>query len=307
MNLQYIPKRDVNGWLVLDKPVGKTSTLAVSILKRLTRAKKVGHAGTLDPLASGILPIAFGEATKTVSFVMDGRKVYRFKVRWGAEMDTDDSEGEIISSSGARPARQAIQAALLSFIGTIEQTPPRFSALKVNGERAYDLARQGEKLSLPPRTIDIERLTLLEMPDADHAVFEAECSKGTYVRALARDLGRTCGCFGHVCELRRTRVGSFAEENSITLEKFEKLMQEKDDALIGALLPVESSLRNVPALTVSVGDAERLAQGQVVLLRGRNAPIIEGVVSVSTQGSLVALAEVERGALHPRRIFHLPR
>lgn len=307
MSFQCTTQRDVHGWLVLDKPIGKTSTLIVSILKRIMRAKKVGHAGTLDPLASGVLPIAFGEATKTVSFVMDGRKIYRFKVCWGAEMDTDDSEGEIISTSGKRPARQTIQAALPSFVGTIEQTPPRFSALKINGKRAYDLARQGRKFSLRSRAIEIERLTLVEIPDADHAVFEAECGKGTYVRALARDLGRTFGCFGHVCELRRTKVGSFTEENSITLEMCEKLTQEKDEALIAALLPVESSLGNVPAFTISVPDAERLAQGQTILLRGRDAPIIEGIVWVSTQGSLVALAEVERGALHPRRIFHLPR
>jgi tRNA pseudouridine55 synthase len=181
-------KRDVHGWLVLDKPVGVTSTTAVAILKRLTRAKKVGHAGTLDPLASGLLPIAFGEATKTVSYVMDGEKVYRFKVRWGVETDTDDAEGKPVAESAARPTHGEIESALSAFTGTIEQTPPKFSAIKVEGERAYDLARAGEEVLLSARLVEIHSLRLVDQPDANHAVFEAECGKGTYVRAIAREL-----------------------------------------------------------------------------------------------------------------------
>jgi tRNA pseudouridine55 synthase len=184
-------KRDVHGWVVLDKPVGMTSTHAVSVIKRLFSAKRAGHAGTLDPLASGALPIALGEATKTVPFVMDGRKVYRFTVRWGEERDTDDAEGRPIASSDQRPSAEAIRALLPSFTGTIQQVPPRYSAIKIEGERAYDLARDGEEVTLAARPVEIGRLELVNVPDPDHAVLEAECGKGTYVRSLARDLGRT--------------------------------------------------------------------------------------------------------------------
>jgi tRNA pseudouridine55 synthase len=299
-------KRDLHGWLVLDKEVGETSTAAVAALKRLFRAKKVGHAGTLDPLASGVLPIAFGEATKTVSFVMDGRKAYRFTVRWGVETETDDCGGRALAESAARPLPEAIRALLPRFTGTIEQTPPRFSALKIDGERAYNLARDGEDVALAPRRIDVHRLTLVATPDADRAVFETECGKGTYVRALARDIGRALGSLGHVCELRRTQVGSFDEGNAVRFAALARLAEEGGDPA-AALLPVESALAAVPALQVSRADADRLALGQSVLLRGRDAPLLEGIVSVSTQGFLVALAEVERGALKPRRIFNLTR
>lgn len=307
MNAPRIPKRDVHGWLVLDKPVGTTSTTAVAILKRLTRAKKVGHAGTLDPLASGLLPIAFGEATKTVSYVMDGRKVYRFKVRWGVETDTDDAEGKEVAVSAVRPSFESIQAALPAFIGSIEQTPPRFSAIKVDGERAYDLARAGEEVSLNARTVEIHELRIAEQTDADHTVFDAECGKGTYVRAIARDLGRALGCFGHVCELRRTRAGSFDEAAAISLDEVERLAQSSPDALTAALLPVASSLSMMPSVSVGQDDAQRILTGQPVLLRGRDAPVMGGTVTVSTGGALIALAEVEQGSLKPRRIFHLPR
>jgi tRNA pseudouridine55 synthase len=298
-------KRDVHGWLVLDKPAGVTSTAAVAILKRLTRAKKAGHAGTLDPLASGILPIAFGEATKTVSYVMDGEKVYRFKVRWGIETDTDDSEGKPVAESAARPSRHDIETALPAFTGTIEQTPPRFSAIKVEGERAYDLARAGEDVSLAARPVEIHALRILETPDADHAVFEAECGKGTYVRAIARDLGRALGCLGHVCELRRTRVGSFGEDTAIPLDEVERLAGVSSDALLNAILPVASSLAAMPSVSVGPDDAQRIRMGQAVFLRGRDAPILEGTVAVSARGALIALADVEQGALKPKRIFHL--
>ncbi len=303
MNAPRAEKRDFHGWLILDKDVGQTSTAAVAALKRLFRAKKVGHAGTLDPLASGVLPIAFGEATKTVSYVMDGQKAYRFKVRWGVETDTDDSEGRPVSEAAARPSPEAVRAVLPHFTGKIEQTPPRYSALKIEGERAYNLAREGEDVSLAARPVEVHRLTLTETPDADHSVFETECGKGTYVRAIARDIGRALGSLGHVCELRRTRVGSFDEREAV---RFAELVR-RDGDLAATLLPVESGLAAVPTLQVSRADADRLALGQSVLLRGRDAPLLAGMVSVSTQGSLVALAEIEQGALKPRRIFNLTR
>src|SRR5438132_5250156 len=211
-------KRDVHGWLVLDKPVGMTSTHAVSVVKRAFQARRAGHAGTLDPLASGCLPIALGEATKTVPFVMDGRKTYRFTVRWGEERDTDDAEGRVVEVSPARPNAADIRALLPRFTGTIAQVPPRFSAVKIDGERAYDLAREGEVVELEARPVEIHRLELVETPDQDHAVLAAECGKGTYVRALARDMGRLLGCFGHVAALRRTAVGPFTEDVAVGLD-----------------------------------------------------------------------------------------
>src|SRR5438552_4415688 len=212
-------RRDVHGWIVLDKPVGMTSTHAVGVVKHLFQAKRAGHAGTLDPLASGCLPIALGEATKTVPFVMDGRKTYRFTVRWGEERDTDDAEGRVVETSSARPTADHIRALLPRFTGTIAQVPPRFSAIKVDGERAYDLAREGETVELAPRPVDIHRLELVETPDPDHTVLEAECGKGTYVRSLARDMGRALGCLGHVSALRRTSVGPFQEDDAVVLDR----------------------------------------------------------------------------------------
>jgi tRNA pseudouridine55 synthase len=300
-------KRDVHGWIALDKPAGLTSTEAVAALKRLFRARKVGHAGTLDPLASGVLPIAFGEATKTVPFVMDGEKSYRFEVRWGVETDTDDAEGRPLARSDARPTAEDIRAALPAFTGMIDQVPPRFSALKIEGERAYDLAREGAAVELPARPVEVHRLELVEAPDADRAVFRADCGKGTYVRALARDLGRRLGCLGHVQALRRTRVGPFGEAEARTLEALAACREEGEERLDANLQPVDAGLTALPALSVSRADAQRLALGQAVILRGRDAPILEGLVAVSAQGSLVALGEVEQGALRPRRIFHLPR
>jgi tRNA pseudouridine55 synthase len=299
-------KHDVNGWLVLDKPVGMTSTHAVSVVKRVFQAKRAGHAGTLDPLASGLLPIALGEATKTVPFVVEGRKLYRFTVRWGEERDTDDAEGRATAQDAERPSAEAIRAMLPRFTGLIEQVPPRFSAVKVEGERAYDLARDGEPVELKPRSIEVHRLELVETPDRDHAVFVAECGKGAYVRALARDMGRALQCFGHVTALRRTAVGPFDETVAASLDALQP-GGAATPASLPQLLPVEAGLATLPALRVSTADAGRLARGQAVLLRGRDAPVMEGWVSVSAQGSLVALAEVEKGELRPRRIFHLTR
>jgi tRNA pseudouridine55 synthase len=302
-------KREVNGWLVLDKGRGMTSTHAVAVAKRLFNAKKAGHAGTLDPLASGLLPIAFGEATKTVPFIMDGLKGYRFSVAWGEERETDDSEGAVAASSIERPSRQAVQAALPDFIGDIMQTPPRYSAIKIGGERAYDLSRAGEKVEIEARSVRVEALTLIEHR-GDASVFEAVCGKGTYIRAIARDLGRALGCFGHVSALRRTRVGPFGEEHAISLDD---LVQLRDKAaageghLAGKLMPVATALDDIPALAVSRADAGRLRRGQAVLLRGRDAPLFQGRVSVTSEGALVALAEMEGAEIKPTRIFNLGR
>jgi tRNA pseudouridine55 synthase len=285
-----------------------TSTFVVSVVKRLFAAKRAGHAGTLDPLASGCLPVALGEATKTVPFVMDGRKRYRFTVRWGEERDTDDAEGKVIDTSRARPDAQAIRAVLPGFTGTIAQVPPRFSAVKVEGERAYDLARDGEAVELEARPVTVHRLELIETPDRDHAVFEAECGKGAYVRGLARDIGRALGCRGHVSALRRTAVGPFGEPAMISLDALQALWHRAaagEASLADALEPVETALDDIPALAVSRADAARLQRGQAVLLRGRDAPIFRGTVYVTTAGKLIALAEVDRGEIVPKRVFNL--
>jgi tRNA pseudouridine55 synthase len=300
--------QSVNGWLILDKPQGVTSTKAVGRVKRLYDASKAGHAGTLDPLATGILPIALGEATKTVPFVVDGTKEYRFTVRFGAETDTDDAEGKVVETSARRPTREEIEAALPQFTGEIVQVPPRFSALKVDGARAYDLAREDEDFELAPRTVTVERLTLVDHPDDDHCVLEAACGKGTYVRALARDLGRALRCLGHVEVLRRTRVGAFSEADTVTMADFEEAAASPQgpDALLGLLRPVETALQHIPALSLSSADAARLRQGRAVLLRGRDAPIMSGTVYAVSRGALVALGEVSQGEFRPRRIFNLP-
>ena len=283
-------------------------------MKRLFQAKRAGHAGTLDPLASGLLPIALGEATKTVPFVMDGRKIYRFTVQWGEERDTDDSEGRTTANSKERPTPEQVCALLPRFTGTIEQVPPQYSAIKVDGERAYDLAREGETVELAARPVDIHRLELVETPDANHSVLAAECGKGTYVRAIARDMGRAFGCYGHVSALRRTSVGPFQEADAAALADLQAAAPAEggDDtgdpnfaALTALLQPVDAGLRSIPSLSVSRADAARLARGQPVLLRGRDAPIMQGFVAVSTHGDLIALAEFEQGELRPRRIFNL--
>ncbi len=305
---QKKPKRDVHGWIVLDKPVGMTSTHAVSVIKRLYSAKRAGHAGTLDPLASGCLPIALGEATKTVPFVVDSHKTYQFTIRWGEERDTDDAEGRVVATSEIRPDAPGISALLPRFTGTIEQVPPRFSAVKIDGERAYDLARDGETVELASRQVTVYRLELTDMPDSDHAMLSAECGKGTYVRSLARDLGRALGALGHVSALRRGRVGPFAETDMMPLEHIEALCHRAasgEGHLADTLLPIETALDDIPALAVSPADAARLTRGQAALLRGRDATIFRGTVQVASGGQLLAIAEVERGEIVPRRVFNL--
>jgi tRNA pseudouridine55 synthase len=289
----------VDGWVVLDKPVGLTSTQAVSRLKRIYNAQKAGHAGTLDPLASGILPVAFGEATKTVPFVQDGEKAYRFAVRWGAESNTDDSDGEITKTSEQRPERAGIERLLPQFVGDILQTPPQFSAIKIAGERAYDIARGGEEVKLEARAVTIHSLTI-ESFSPDETIFFMECGKGAYVRAIARDLGRLLGCYGHVTALRRTRVGPFLEEDSFTLDEI-----EGEGMAAEALLSVEAGLSELPCVVVDRDTAARLRRGGSVILRGRDAPM-GGIVYAACGGAPVAFGEVVEGALVPSRVFNLP-
>ena len=298
MNAPRSKRAEVNGWVVLDKPVGMTSTHAVARLKRLFNAKKAGHAGTLDPLASGVLPVAFGEATKTVPFVQDGEKAYRFTIRWGAETDSDDADGQIVARSDVRPEINAILDALQHFTGTILQTPPAYSAIKINGERAYDIARDGETPELSPRPVTIHELLMTEF-GADEATFEARCGKGTYVRAIARDLGRVLGCLGHVSALRRTRVGPFSETDAIPLSHIE------DASVPDAMRRVEAGLLELPQVVVDRDSAARLRRGQSILLRGRDAPG-EGAAYACCGGVVVAIGAIERGELVPGRVFNLP-
>ena len=297
----------VNGWIILDKRLTMTSTQAVGAVRRLFNAQKAGHGGTLDPLATGLLPIALGEATKTVPFIMDSTKTYRFTVEWGGETNTDDAEGEITQTSDKRPDEAAIRQLLPNFTGLISQVPPQFSALKVDGARAYDLARDGETVELASREITVDKFDLIEQPDADHAVFEAVCGKGTYVRALARDMGRELGCYGHVSELRRTQVGPFNEDDMILLDQLDELRHNGagQEAMYKYLLPLETALDDIPALAVSGEDAARLRNGQAVIVRGRDAPILQGTILVENRGDPVALAEMDQGALQPKRVFNL--
>ena len=294
----------VSGWLILDKPAGMTSTQAVGAVRYLFDARKAGHAGTLDPLATGILPIALGEATKTVPYAVEGEKGYRFTVRWGVETDTDDAEGRTVSTSDLRPDPGAIEALLPQFTGEILQTPPAYSAIKIDGERAYDLARAGEVVELEARPVCIDLLTLVASPCADTAIFEARCGKGTYVRALARDMGRALGCLGHVISLRRTRVASFLEADAISMEVLRAAAEESEATALRLLLPVEAALSELAVLNVGQSDAARLLRGQAVLIRGRDAPTATGPTYATCKGQLIAVGRIERGELHPLRVFN---
>lgn len=304
-------RNTINGWLVLDKPYGITSNDALGKLKRILHPQKVGHAGTLDPRATGCLPIAFGEATKTVPFVMDGRKVYRFEVTWGAETNTDDTEGEVVATSDNRPSADDIEAVLEEFTGTVMQVPPAFSAIKVDGARAYDLAREGEVVELAARPIDVHRLSLVECPDDNRAVLEAECGKGTYVRALARDIARRLDTYGHVTELRRLLVGPFGEDDMVDLEELEEAASELEegepiDGLIEEfILPVRDAMDEIEEIIVSDEDAGKIRRGMAVLLRGRSAPLNCEVCFASHAGTPVAFGAVEKGRFQPSRVFNL--
>jgi tRNA pseudouridine55 synthase len=306
----------VHGWVVLDKPRGVTSTQAVGRVRRVFDAAKAGHAGTLDPLATGVLAIALGEATKTVSYAMEKEKLYRFTAAWGEARDTDDAEGAVTARSDVRPSEAAIRAALPRFTGEILQVPPAYSAVKVAGERAYDLAREGESVVLEARPIVILAARLLDTPDSEHAVFELECSKGSYVRAWVRDLARALGTLGHVSELRRLKVGAFGIDTAISLESLEALGHSR--AALEHLRPIATALDGIPALAVSGPDSVRLRSGNPVLIRAPHfARLTQGrapqagadlqglTVFLSTGGGEpVALAEVAEGELRPFRVFN---
>jgi tRNA pseudouridine55 synthase len=289
---------EVNGWINLDKPVGVSSTQAVGRLKFLFNAKKAGHAGTLDPLASGVLPVAFGEATKTVPIVQDGVKAYRFRVLWGEESATDDAEGEIVARSEKRPSPAEIETALPRFTGLIEQTPPTYSAIKIDGARAYDRARDGETFAIAARLIHVYRLQLVEA-GADTAVLEAECGKGAYVRAIARDLGRALGCYGHVIELRRTRVGPFSADAAVALDR----LPDDSELMARALLPLQAGLSELAVLPVDRTGAAILRRGQSLLARGSAVP--EGPAWASCFGAPVAFGVIEGGYFVSTRVFNL--
>ena len=298
----------IHGWLVIDKPKGLTSNAVVGRVKRITNAAKIGHGGTLDPLATGLLPLALGEATKTVSYVMDGAKEYRFTIRWGEARTTDDAEGTVTETSVIRPAEAQILAVLDDFIGDIEQVPPAFSAIKIKGERAYKLARADRPPEMKPRTIHIEDLKLLDMPDADHASFHVVSGKGAYMRALGRDMALALGTFGHISDLRRVAVGPFREKDAISLDKLESLGHSAP--LSGCLLPVETVLDDIPALALTETEARRLRRGQAVpvLPVANRSPfknIGQGdVVCAMAEGRLVALAKIKGGEIRPFRVMN---
>jgi tRNA pseudouridine55 synthase len=300
----------VNGWVCLDKPFEMGSTEAVSKIRRLFNAQKAGHAGTLDPLASGILPIALGEATKTVPFMMDAQKVYRFTINWGISTDSLDREGEIIARSDVRPSVEAVKAALPSFVGDIEQTPPRFSAIKVDGQRAYDLARDGAEFELASRRVTIHEAEVTAAPDADHVEITMRTGKGVYVRSLARDLAVMLGAEGHVSALRRERVGPFSVENAVTLDILADLVHR--DAASEGLLAVATALDDIPELAVTDQDAFSLRQGRPIVLLPRQVETLKGqlqgdarTVSVFLGQTLVALGQLRAGRLEPDRVFNL--
>ena len=314
--------KPVHGWLVFDKPLGMSSTQGVGKIRWLFDAEKAGHGGTLDPLATGLLPIALGEATKTVQWAMYGRKKYEFRIKWGAETDTDDLEGRISAQSELRPTQFSIESILKEFIGEITQIPPMYSALKIDGERAYDLARAGKTPEMKPRQVLIEELRLLpadtERPPPrpslqrgggsfEFSDFEVVCGKGTYIRALARDMGRKLGCLGHLSLLRRTQVGPFTEKDMISLESLEELSHkpDRDEALKGALRSIVTVLDGIPALAVMDGQAAQLRQGQRVLLRGASAPINCEAVLVTHEGRPLGICEIAQGSLKTKRLFNL--
>ncbi len=299
----------INGWINLDKPAGMTSSDCVNAVRRATGAAKLGHAGTLDPSATGILPIAMGEATKTMPYVTDSTKKYAFTVHWGVRTTTDDAEGETVEMSDIRPDRAAILAALPAFVGAIQQTPPAFSAIKIDGERAYKKARAGEDFELAARTIDIHAFELAEILDSDSARFEVVSGKGAYMRALARDLAVALGTCGHLSDLRRTAVGPFAEDAAISLEMLEELGHSAAASPI--LLPVETALDGIPALALSDREAEKLRNGQAVpVLRPQDRERIatagdDGIVLALDASTPVALARVDGIQIRPVRVLNL--
>ena len=293
----------VDGWLVIDKPYNMGSTKVVGKCRFLTKAQKVGHAGTLDPLATGILPIAFGEATKTIPFMMDAKKTYRFTVTWGEERTTDDIEGDVIETSGIRPTQDQILKALPDFIGVIKQRPPIFSAIKIDGKRAYDLARAGEAVELKEREVEVFDLKLLES-DLQSATFEMECSKGTYVRSIGRDLARKLGTLGYISMLRRTKVGAFDESDTISLEKLEELVHSAP--LEEWILNVVTVLDDILALAVTKDQADFLKNGGFIPSRELPASNRIGeLYKAMHDDKIIALCELDEEFLKPVRVFNL--
>lgn len=316
--------RPVHGWLVLDKPADVTSTQILGRVKRLFNAAKAGHAGTLDPMATGILPIAFGEATKTVSYAMDGAKQYRFTLHFGERRDTDDQEGAVVETSDVRPSPEEVAAILPRFMGEIEQVPPAYSAIKVDGERAYDLARDGAPPDLAARTIRIDDLRIVEVLDRDRIAMEAWCGKGSYMRALARDIAAALGTAGYLSDLRRMVVGPFTLDKAVTIDDLDRLSEtadgadDRDSRLDACLLPVESALDDIPAVILTEPQAQTLRNGQPVVLlkrsdkerldamdRGRLDVDNDLIALASTGEGPVALVRVDGAALHPVRVLNL--
>jgi tRNA pseudouridine55 synthase len=304
------PKRDVTGWIILDKDIRQTSTHAVAVVKRLLSAKKAGHAGTLDPLATGILPIALGDATKTVPFIMDSQKTYVFTVTWGMATDTDDTEGTPIAHAEHRPSQADVAAILPRYIGEIQQLPPKFSALKIEGERAYDLARQGIDVVLQRRTVTIESLTIVEHT-AQATTFEVLCGKGTYVRSLARDFGQDLGCYGHISALRRTRVGPFSLDQAVNLDTLAEYAESEKTAPTPALKnpfvqPVDMALLNLPRVVVPINALSRVRRGLPVYLRENTPTIIlsrETLYAVEDHGHVIAIGHIDEGEFITHRTF----
>jgi tRNA pseudouridine55 synthase len=304
------PLNAINGWIILDKPSGITSAHAVGKVKRLLRPAKIGHAGTLDPLASGILPLALGEATKTVSFMMDASKAYSFEVTWGQERDSDDIMGEITHTSDKRPSQNDINTILHEFIGDIQQQPPSYSAIKVDGKRAYDLARQGQAVSLKSRIITVHSLEMTHY-SPEKSSFICHCGKGTYIRSLARDMGRKTGALGHISVLRRLKVGNFTENHAISLEVLEEMGHKDDPGFLNPdfLLPVESALDDIPAMEVDSTQATLLKRGQAITLPSTVSITDENISKqwlVRSDGKAIAMCTIAQGKVKPVRVFNLP-
>ncbi|MFD3190284.1 tRNA pseudouridine(55) synthase TruB [Sedimentitalea sp. HM32M-2] len=292
--------RDISGWLVVDKPAGMTSTAVVNKVRWALEAKKAGHAGTLDPEATGLLAVALGEATKTVPYITDALKAYVFTVRLGQATNTDDAEGEIIAESAARPTDDEIKLALQPFLGDILQVPPKFSAVKIDGQRAYKLARDGEDVTLAARPLWVEELVLVDRPDADHVVLEMTCGKGGYVRSIARDLGAALGCHGHVTELRRIWSGPFDVEDGISVAQIDEMA--KTPALDAYLRPLEQGLVDLPELRCTPEGAARLRNGNPGLVLASDVEYGDEAWA-SLDGRAVAVGIYKSGELHPSRVF----
>jgi tRNA pseudouridine55 synthase len=293
--------RDISGWIIIDKPAGPTSTAVVNKVRWAFNAKKAGHAGTLDPDATGVLAVALGEATKTIPYITDALKAYEFSVKFGEATNTDDAEGEIIASSDTRPTDDDIKAKIQAFLGNIEQVPPKFSAVKIDGKRAYKLARDGEDFEVAARPLFVDEIILSDRPDADHAIIEMTCGKGGYVRSVARDLGEALGCFGHVAWLRRVWSGPFDVENAISLERVEELARSAD--IDDLLLPLKLGLSDLPHLTCDAAAATRFRNGNPAMAIGTAEYGEEAWVS--HQGVPVAVGIFKAGNLHPSRVFNL--